>query len=64
MMNWQTLLYFIGAGLFVWMAFRLVKNNPQAFSKKNLSKSVTTIAYLTLLMIIIVAFCVLLLRNS
>lgn len=62
-MDWQALLYVVGAGFLAWLAFRMVRNNPSAFSKKNLGKSLYTVGLLTLLMIGIIALCVIILRN-
>lgn len=62
-MDWQSLLYLVGAGFLAWLAYRLVRNNPGAFSQKNLGKSLYTIGLLTLLMIGVIALCVIILRN-
>ena len=63
-MNWMALLWLIGAALLVWLAVRLVRNNPNLFNRENLSKSSTTLALLTLMIIIVVGFCILLLKNG
>ena len=65
-MNWPVFFYVIGGGLMLWVAVRLIKNNPGAFSKERLSQSSTTLALLTLLLIgiIAVAVAVLVLRQS
>lgn len=62
-MNWMTILYWVAAGLLVWLVFRMVRNHPEMFSKQNLSKSVYTIGLLTLMIIVVVAFCILLLKQ-
>lgn len=61
-MNWAGLLALIAGALLVFVAIRMIRNNPQAFSKDNLSKSITTIGFLTLLVIVVCAFCVWMLR--
>ncbi|HLD16496.1 MAG TPA: hypothetical protein VJB02_02125 [Coxiellaceae bacterium] len=63
-MNWPVFFYVIGGGLMLWVAVRLIKNNPGAFSKERLSQSSTTLALLTLLLIGIIAVAVLVLRQS
>ncbi len=51
-------------GLFwVWMLYRDMKGNPERYSKKNFSKSVTTVGFLTLGLIAFVALLVLMVRN-
>ena len=62
-MNWTDLLFVLLALLFIWIGFRMVRSNPQLFSKDNLSRSITTLGVLALLLIVIVAFCVIMLRN-
>ena len=63
-MNWQTGLYILGAGVMAWFAYRMVKGNPEAFSKSNISKSITTCGVLALLLIGIIALCVWGLRSG
>ena len=62
-MNWMTLLYLAGAGLMVWLIIRMVRSTPGAFSKKNLSKSVYTIGWLTIILFVVIAFCVWMLKG-
>jgi len=62
-MNWSTLFYILGAGLMLWLAVRLYRQNPNAFNKENLSKSSTTLALLSLMLIGVIALCVILLRR-
>ena len=63
-MDWQKIVYLLGAAFFVWMGYRFVKNNPGSFSKENLSKSFYTTGLLALGLIALIAFCVWILRNS
>ncbi len=60
--GWTALLLIAAGGLMVWMAIRTIKNNRESFSKENISKSFGTIAWLTLMIIVVVGFCVLMLR--
>lgn len=62
-MNWQHLLFFVGGALLLWMCYRGVKNNPGAFSGKNLSKSFATLGVLALLLIGFIWFLVLMLKS-
>lgn len=53
----------IGVLLLIWMLYRGVKNNPQAFSRENLSKSFFTLGILALILIGLVSFTVLMLKR-
>lgn len=53
----------IGIGLLLWVLYRGIRGNPQAFSKENLTKSFTTMGVLALLLIGVVGFAVVLLRQ-
>jgi hypothetical protein len=57
-MDWQIGLYIVGAAVMAWLAVRMVKGNPAAFSRSNISKSITTCGILALLLIGVVALCV------
>lgn len=50
------------AGLLIWYMFRVVKRDPQSFSKKNFSKSFYTMGLLALGLIAFVGLLVLMLR--
>ena len=63
-MDWQQALYLLGAGLMAWLAVRLIKSNPQSFSRVNISKSVTTCGILALILFAVIALCVWGLRSS
>lgn len=63
-MDWTALLYVLGAGLLGWLGYRTIRGNPQAFSKANISKSITTTGILALILIGIVAICVMILRHT
>ena len=60
--GWSTLLLIAAGGLMVWIAIRTIKNNRESFNKENMSKSFSTIAWLTLMIIVVVGLCVLMLR--
>jgi hypothetical protein len=54
----------LAIGLLVWLLYRGIKNNPEAFSKVNLSKSFMAMGVLGLILICVVSFVVMLLRKS
>lgn len=62
--NWTNILYIIAAVLMLWLLVRMVKGNPQAFSKENLSKSFYTVGLLTLFVIAVIFICIFLLRST
>ncbi len=62
-MNWEFLFYLGGLALMAWLAIRMIKKNPDAFSRENLSKSITTVGILALLMIGFIAVCIVLLKH-
>lgn len=61
-MEWQKLLYIVVAVLVVGLMFWTVKNNPQMFSRQNISKSFFTLGILALLLIGFIALLVWFLR--
>ena len=63
-MEWQKLLYVIGAILVVAIMFWTVRRNPQMFSKENISKSFFSMGILALILIAFIALLVLFLRAS
>lgn len=52
----------LGIVLLLFLLFRSIKGNPEAFSKENLNKSFTTLGLLALLLIAVVTFAVLMLK--
>lgn len=58
------LLAIIAACFLVWVLYRSIKGNPQAFSKDNLNKSFFTMGLLGLALIAIVAILALFLRTT
>ncbi len=63
MNSWYLLLYLAGAALMAWLAVRMVRANPGAFSRENLGKSITTTGFLALLIIGVVVVCIIFLRR-
>lgn len=51
-------LFLIGAGLMVWLSFRMIKGNPIAFSRESLGKGFYTLGILALLLIGLIFVCV------
>lgn len=58
------ILAILSAILIIWILFRTVKGDPQAFSKENMGKSFYTMGIVALILIAFVAFLVILLRMS
>lgn len=59
---WQQILALLVGLFFMWMLYRYVKGNKDAFSKANFSKSAKTLGLLALGLIAFIAFCILMLR--
>ena len=62
-MDWKIILYLIGAALMAWLGYRIIKHNPGAFTKQNFGKSAYTLGLLTLMLIAVIAFLVVILKN-
>lgn len=62
-MEWGKILFAIGAILLIWLLYRNIKGNPQAFSRENLGKSFYTLGILALLLIVFIAFLVMIVRS-
>lgn len=62
-MEWQKVLYLVGALFAAWLIYRSFRNNPQAFSRESIGKSVFTIGILALILIAFIALLVLLVRS-
>jgi hypothetical protein len=56
------ILAILGACFIVWYMYTTIKRQPGAFNRTTLSKSLTTMGVLALILIAFIAFCVLLLR--
>jgi ABC-type xylose transport system permease subunit len=61
---WTQLFALLGAILIVWILFRVVRNNPETFTRENFSKSLSTMGFLALILVGFIAVCVMLLRMS
>jgi threonine/homoserine/homoserine lactone efflux protein len=53
----------IGAGLIIWILYRMIKGRPEQFSRENLSRSFSTMGFLALILIAFIAFLVFMLRH-
>ena len=62
-MNWTTFFYLLGAAVFVWLALRIIRNRPESFTKENLGKTFSTLGWLTLMIIGVVAVSVYFLKH-
>ncbi len=58
------LLTVCGFGFLIWMMYRTIKGNPEAFSKTNLSRSFTTLGLLALILIGVVGIAIFMLRQG
>lgn len=54
----------IGAGLILFILYRMIKGNPDQFSKENLNKSFFTMGILAIVLIGFIALMVIMLRNT
>lgn len=63
MNTFYQILALLGAGLVIWILYRSVRGNPGQFSRENLSKSFSTMAILSLVLIVFVAFLVFMVRQ-
>lgn len=63
-MGWgYQLLAVVLGGLTLWMLYRLIKNQPQLFTKESFSKTLGTMGVLALVLIVFVSFLVMIVRN-
>ncbi len=58
---WQIVLLLLTA-FFTWKTYKALKGNPELFSKQNISKSLSTLGFLGLALIVLVAFMVMMVR--
>tara|TARA_B100000949_G_C14249093_1_gene437242 strand:- start:979 stop:1173 length:195 start_codon:yes stop_codon:yes gene_type:complete len=59
-----SILGIIGAVMVVFILYRVIKNQPEQFSAKNLNKSFATMGILALILIAFIALLVLMLRQG
>jgi len=52
--NWSALLGILAAGVIGWLLYRVVRRNPESFSKANLTKSLGTMGLLALFLIAVI----------
>jgi flagellar biogenesis protein FliO len=63
-MEWMKLLYILGIIVVAGLLFMNIRNNPQLFSKENISKSFFSLGILALLLIGFIALIVMWLRST
>lgn len=51
------------AGLAIFLIYRTIKNQPQLFTKQNFTKTASTMGFLALFLIVLVAFLVAMVSN-
>ena len=57
------LLALLGAAAIVWVIYRTIKGQPELFSRDNVSKSLSTLGFLGIFLILFVGFLVLMLNS-
>lgn len=60
----EQIIILIGMVAIGFWTYKIIKNNPGAFSKENMGKSFYTMGILAIILIAFVAFCIWLLRMS
>lgn len=60
---WEQLIFLVLAVVMGWFLYRQLKGNPQAFSGKNISRSLWTLGLLSLFLIAFIGFLVMLVRR-
>lgn len=63
-MDWQGLLYLLGAGVMIWLIVRLVRRSPGSFTKENFAKTAYTTGILGVILVVIIAVVVMWLRGG
>lgn len=53
-----------GIGLVAWLLYRVIRQQPEAFSKENLGKSFGTLGVLGIILIIFISVFVVLLKKG
>ena len=59
---WAGFFTVLAIGFLVWMLYRGIRGNPEAFSKDNMNKSLWTLGILALILIGVIGIVVVLLR--
>lgn len=60
----MNILAIVGVAFLVWLLYRGIKGNPEAFSAANLNKSFLTMGVLALILIGVIFFAVVLLKKA
>lgn len=63
-MTGESIVYFLIAGAMLYMLYRFVRNQKEAFSSTNILKSLYTLGILALCLIAFIAYCVWMLQSS
>jgi len=63
-MGWEKILFVILAIAMIWLLSRALRGNKEAFSKKNMGKSLQTLGFLALILIAVIALCVFMLGGG
>lgn len=62
-MFWTGLVVALVAGFLIWSLYQKVQHDRQAFSKENMGRSFHDMGILALLLIMLIAFCVMMLKS-
>jgi len=62
--GWQQIILIFIVIFFIWVLYKGIKSNKNAFSKESIGKSFSTMGVIALLLIAFIAFCIFLLRAS
>ncbi|MBF13198.1 MAG: hypothetical protein CMF46_02410 [Legionellales bacterium] len=63
MSDWYSVLFLVGAFFSAWFLYRVIKDQPEQFSSKNLFKTTLTLGYLAVVLIAVMAISILSLRS-
>ncbi len=63
-MDWYIFFWFLGALLAAYMIYNLVGSRPDWFTAKSFFKTMNTLGFLALMLIIVIAFCVMMLKTG
>lgn len=63
MSGWEQIVVLAVAIFLIWWLWRMVKRTPQAFSKANFSKSLWTMGWIAIILIVFVAILVFITRH-
>lgn len=63
MSTFETIFFALFTAFFTWLLIKYIRTNPSMLSKVNLSNTARTLAFLALLLILVVWFCVMMLNS-